>query len=426
TLSYAPIDPVGALGSWESATYVLPLSIVSQQVFSLLNGSTAVEKETVLSELEVNGIDFDQRRATLFDSDATVLRDTEEGLRYLVPDEATGERVVQEGFDTDRLFIGGGVLYDDALDYPLPLAGFNYFSFDLRGTGAQANVFFGGVLLDATLSDPDFLGSRFDAGVEAFALAVPFTDEVFDDDEEVPAEEVERRTSNVEFTLGHPLGAYAKLNLEYQLTYTAFGESDDTAPEFVVPEDHFTHTVGLSARYNRAGWRLRLAGDWNRRSDWEAWGLPDQPFDPEAEDYLRWGVNAAKSFHLPRFQRIGFDVDYLDGQDLDRFSKYGFGYFSAVRVHGYQSARVQAERALGTHASYGFEVGEVFRLELVGDAVWATDEETGLEDELLGGAGLVGQFLGPWQTLVQLDLGVPVAGPDDGFVLFLAFLKLFR
>jgi hypothetical protein len=97
-----------------------------------------------------------------------------------------------------------------------------------------------------------------------------------------------------------------------------------------------------------------------------------------------------------------------------------------VRVHGYPSARVQAESAFGAHGSYGFEVGEVFRLELVGDTVWATDEETGLRDELLGGAGVVGQFLGPWQTLVQLDLGVPVAGPDDGFVLFLAFLKLFR
>jgi hypothetical protein len=308
----------------------------------------------------------------------------------------------------------------------LPLAGINYFSFDLRGTGAQANVLFGGLLLTGTLSDPEFLGSRFDAGADLLALGVDVTDEVFRDGEEVPGEEVERRGGNVGFTIGHPIGAYAKLNLDYQLTYSDYGRSDDTAAEFVLPADHLTHTVGLSARYNRAGWRLRLAGDWSKRSDWDPWGLPEQAFDPATADYLRWSANVAKSFHLPRFQRFGIDLEYLEGEDLDRFSKYGFGYFSSVQVHGYQSARVQAERAFGTHASYGFELGEVFRLELVGDAVWATDAETGLDNELLGGAGVVGQFLGPWQTLLQLDLGVPVAGPDDGFVLFFAFLRLFR
>ena len=40
--------------------------------------------------------------------------------------------------------------------------------------------------------------------------------------------------------------------------------------------------------------------------------------------------------------------------------------------------------------------------------------------------GLVGTVVGPWQTLINLDLGAAVAGPDDGFVVFLAFLKLFR
>ena len=33
--------------------------------------------------------------------------------------------------------------------------------------------------------------------------------------------------------------------------------------------------------------------------------------------------------------------------------------------------------------------------------------------------------MGPWQTIVNLDLGVAVAGPDDGVSLFLTFLKLF-
>lgn len=426
TQIYTPVDESGAPASWEEAAFVLPLRVVAQQVFSVLNGSTAVEKETVLSAVRLNAPGFEERRQVVLASESTMVRDTEVGLRYLVADEGSGERVVQEGYDQDRLFLAGGVFYDDSLDYPLPLGGVNYLSFDFRGTGAQANVFFAGLLLNGTLSDPDFLGSRFDAGVDVFAIGIPFTNEQYRDGEESPGEDVEVRPASLGLTLGRALGAYAKVNLDYDLAYSAFGRADDTDPEFVVPEDHLTHTVGLSARYNRSGWRLRLGGDWSHRSTWEPWGLPGQPFDPDAEDYTRWSANVAKNFHLPKFQRVGLDLDYVDGSNLDRFSKYSFGYFSGVRVHGFQSAKVRAESAYGAHGSYGFEVGEVFRLELVGDAVWATDEESGLEDDLLAGAGLVGQFLGPWQTLIQLDLGVPIEGEDSGFTLFLAFLKLFR
>jgi len=426
TQIYTPVDAGGEPAAWEEAAFVLPLRVVAQQVFSLLNGSTAVEKETVLSAVRLNPADFEERRQAVLDSETTMVRDTEAGLRYLVADEETGARVVQEGYDQDRLFLAGGVFYDDSLDYPLPLGGVNYFSFDFRGTGAQANVFFAGLLLNGTLSDPDFLGSRFDAGVDVFAIGIPFTNEQFRDGEEAPGEDVEVRPASIDLTLGRPLGAFAKVNLGYELGYSKFGRADDTAEEFVVPEDHLTHTVGLSARYNRAGWRLRLGGDWTHRSTWEAWGLPGQPFDPDTEDYTRWSANVAKNFHLPKFQRVGLDLDYVDGSNLDRFSKYSFGFFSGVRVHGFQSAKVRAESAYGVHGSYGFELGEVFRLELVGDTVWATDEESGLDDDLLAGAGLVGQFLGPWQTLVQIDLGVPIEGDDSGFTLFLAFLKLFR
>ena len=426
TQIYTPVDADGEPAGWEEAAFVLPLRVVAQQVFSLLNGSTAVEKETVLSAVRLNPPDFEERRRAMLASETTMVRDTETGLRYLVADEETGERIVQEGYDQDRLFLAGGVFYDDSLDYPLPLGGVNYFSFDFRGTGAQANVFFAGLLLNGTLSDPDFFGTRFDAGVDIFAIGIPFTNEQFRDGEESPGEDVEVRPARLGLTLGRPLGAFAKVNLAYGLGHSKFGRADDTAEDFVVPEDHLTHTVGLSARYNRSGWRLRLGGDWNHRSTWEAWGLPGQPFDPDTQDYTRWSATVAKNFHLPKFQRVGLDLDYVDGSNLDRFSKYSFGFFSGVRVHGFQSAKVRAESAYGAHGSYGFEFGEVFRLELVADTVWATDEESGLDNDLLAGAGFVGQFLGPWQTLVQIDLGVPIEGDDSGFTLFLAFLKLFR
>jgi hypothetical protein len=55
-----------------------------------------------------------------------------------------------------------------------------------------------------------------------------------------------------------------------------------------------------------------------------------------------------------------------------------------------------------------------------------TDKASGLDHELLSGVGVTGTFMGPWETLINLDIGTPVAGPDDGLVAYIVFLKLFN
>ena len=336
--------------------------------------------------------------------------------------------MVKEGFDTNKLFALGGVFYDDALDYPLPLAGINYFNFDFRGSGKQLNVFFGGALLVADIAEPRLFGSRFDAGADAFVFAFPSTDTFYRDDREVPEEEIESTTGNVGLKLGHPLGSFGKLNGEYTLRYTRYGETDNTRPDFVLPSRH-PHPLARPAD------ELRPRG----------LGVPASPAATTCAPTGTSGACPATRSSTPRprttrsgrrrsprtgicpaSSKLGLEVNYSGGQDLDRFSKYEFGFFGATRVHGYQSNRVRAEEVWAAHASYGFELGELFRLEAVGDAAWATDESTGLESELLAGVGVQGTFIGPWQTVVNLDLGVPVAGPDDGFVMYLVFLKLFK
>ena len=53
------------------------------------------------------------------------------------------------------------------------------------------------------------------------------------------------------------------------------------------------------------------------------------------------------------------------------------------------------------------------------------EEISGLDNELLGGVGIVGTVLGPWKTIINTDVGFAVTGPDDGFAAYIAFLKLF-
>jgi hypothetical protein len=427
TLHYTPIDAAGNPAPWSSQSFVLPLRLVAQQILSVVNAATVVERETRLTNVKVNSPGFEQQRRQVESSDVTMVRDTEKGLRYLVKEDEQSERVVKEGFDTNKLFAAGGVFFDDALDYPLPLAGVNYFSFDFRGTGKQLNAFFAGALLTVNLAEPRLFGSRFDAGADLFALAVSTSDTFYRDDREVPEEEIEQRTASLGFKLGHPVGNFLKLNAHYELLSFNYGKADDTADGFVLPSDNLLHSLELSASFARSGYRFSTAGSYNRRSKWELWGLPGNPdFNEEKQDFLRWQVRASKNWYLPSFQKVGFELDYASGSDLDRFSKYQFGFFGGTRVHGYQSNRVRASEVYAGHLSYGFEIGQAFRLEAIADAALATDEDTGLDRELLGGVGLQGTFVGPWQTVVNLDVGVPVAGPDDGFVLYLVFLKLFR
>lgn len=425
TVFFQPLSEDGQPAPWGADAFVLPTRTTGQELLSILNGTVVVEKETLISDLVLNGSGFERERQEVLSSDVTMVRDTEKGIRYLVKDKETGERVVQTEQDRDRIFLGGGVFFDESLDYPLPLGGINYFSFDFRGSGAQVNAFFAGALLTLDYADPSLFGSRFDGGVDAFALAIKTSDELFRDNREIPQEKIQQRTGNVEFTLGRPLGSFVKVSLEAGLRYIEYSRADETAEDFILPRDHIDRSLSLDLRYSRQGWRAGIDAGFHSRSDWEPWGLPGgDDFDPEDEDYLRYGASVGKNWYLPNFRKVGAELEWAGGQDLDRFSKYELGFFSDIRVHGYQSDRVRAEEVVAGHFTYGFEVGQFLRLDGVLDVASANDKEFGLQDEFLAGFGIAGTFQGPWATLVNLDVGTPIAGPDNGVSVFVVFLKL--
>lgn len=428
TLEYTPVDAAGRAADWSDAgAFVLPLRTIGQQILSIVNTATVVEREVRLTAVAINGPDFDERRERAMASDATMVRDTEKGLRYLSKEGAPeGERVVQDEFDTSRLFLLGGMFYDDSLEYPLPLAGINYFDLEFLGPEGQLNAFFGGVLGIVNYADPRFLGTKIDVGADVFAFAIATSDQLYRDEVESVGEEIEERPTRVTLNAGFPLGSFVKVGASYRLAWSDFGRADDTAPGFVMPEDHVTQTLGLGVNFARSGYRLAIDAAWSERSEWEFWGLPgNQEFDPAQKDYATWEVSLAKNWYLPGFRKLGLELDWSGGEDLDRFSKYQFGFFGGNRVHGYQIGKVRAEEAFAAHLTYGFEVGNLLRFDAIGDAAWATDEVSGLDNELLAGVGVQGSFVGPWETLIQIDLGTPVAGPDDGLVAYVVFLKLF-
>src|SRR5262249_49355734 len=136
--SYRPVRGPDGLDYW------LLSRIDGQQVFSTTGRNLVLVREVAFSNHVINDTAFEELHKQAYASSHQILRDTPSGQRYLEP-TPEGGRTVREKPDPDNLFLLGGTYYHQALDFPLPLAGVNYFNRDLAGKGIQTNVFFAGV-----------------------------------------------------------------------------------------------------------------------------------------------------------------------------------------------------------------------------------------------------------------------------------------
>lgn len=419
-----PISREEASRAPASSLLWLPASITAQQVVSAISRPLAVERRTEFSNFELQPLDFEGRYKTANDSKKRMVRETDAGLRYLVKKDGD-ERVVQEGFDTSQLFLLGGLRHDEGGEYPvLPLAGVNYFDWKLRGRDVQTNIFFAGVILAASFADSSFLGTRSAVGLDTFALAIPFESTIFRDGEESTGETLERQPFSFQGRISHPLGSFLNVSATMAATWVGFGEAEDTAPDFVLPTDSWVLSPSVGVRFDRRGYSLSGFYEYGTRTTWEPWGIASE-YSDEQKDFEKWGVTIAKGFFLPKFQRLGFEVSYLDGKDLDRFSKYEIGSFGSERVRGLRSDSVRAETTLIGHVSYGFVLSDLFRLEAFYDAASVDDAASSFDGKIFQGIGIGGQTVGPWGLIIRFDAGKTIGSSrQEGFVGTLLFLKL--
>jgi hypothetical protein len=402
----------------------LPRTVNAQQIISAAGRSTVIQRETTFERFRLDPPEFDALLASVSASDARMVRETEAGMRYL--EKRGNERVVKEGFDTARLFMVGGVHHDAGLEFPVvPLGGIDYFNFDLFGRGIQTNVFFAGVVLAVNATHPSVGGTRINLGADFFGIAIPFENTMYRDGRQRPEESVRTRPLGLFFRAGHPIWQFAKVDVSLGASHQTYRRADDTAADFRVPSNTFVITPGVELSYARRGYGFSVFYDYNRRTQWEPWGNPAE-FDSDQQSFSRFGASLGKSFHLPNFQRIGVNLNYLDGIDLDRFSKYELGFFGSKRVHGVRSGSVRGERALIGHFSYGLVFSQQFRIEAFYDHAMLDDASAGFRREPFQGVGIAGQTIGPWGTLMRLDIGKMVGrNAQDGFVANVVFLKLF-
>jgi hypothetical protein len=407
----------------------LPTHTTGQWILKTFSRTTVIERESTLSDVRLDPPGFLAERQAAFASPDAMVRDTEKGVRYLEKTK-DGGRAVTEDTKRGHLFGLGGLFYDGSYDYPLPLLGVYWVDLDASRRHDQVQVFFGGVLLAGSWNQPRLFGSPVDVGVDVFGIAVRGTDALFVGGEEDKTQRVKSRSFAGNFKAGVPLGRHVKLTATVGETHRDFAADDtETSPEFVVPSDHWITRLEGQAVWDFRGWALSGRFAWWKRSRWDPWGLPgNSDYDPGKDEFRTYSVQLAKDFHLPRFQRIRTSVGYLGSHNTDRFSKYTFGFFGGTSLIGYRSGALRAEEAVTSKFAFGYVIGSAFRLEAVYEDARVKDRTAGLDWAYFSGAGISGEFVGPWATLVRLDAGTPVAGRNrgqTGFVLNLTFLKIF-
>jgi hypothetical protein len=405
-----------------------PLKTSGQWILKTFSRTTVMERETTLTDLRVDPADFEAARRASYASNDVMVRDTDQGNRYLERTKE-GDRVVGTARKSTQLFGLAGLYYDGSFNYPLPLAGVYYIDLDFHKRQQQLQIFFAGILLAGSFNEPKLFGSNFDLGVDLFGIAIRGSDTLYIDGTEDKAQSVKQRTFAGNLNVGYPVMRHLKVTATLSEAHRDFASDSDTAADFVIPSDHFVTGLEGTATWDQSGWKLTGRYGFFHRSQWNAWGTPGNPdYDPSKQDYRTYLVGLSKSLYFPGFRRLQASASFVGTENVDRFSKISFGSFGATGLHGFRSGGLRGDQAVLLKTSYGIVVGDVFRVEVLYDHAMVKDQATGLDWANFGGAGVSGQFNGPWSTLVRLDAGIPVVGRSrgqTGGTINLTFLKFF-
>lgn len=400
------------------------------QVLNVVGERISLQVDTVRSEFKFNRESTDQNLSDAYASNVQILRDTPKGYRYL--EKKKGQRILKDTTFFNQRALLGGIFWDPSFDFPLPLGGFNYTTLDFLGKGYQANFFIAGAINDIIISNPDFLGTGWDLSAELFLTPLHFGESIYQGDEEIEEEEVERLRNSLNVTLGIPVTNFFKISANYSLAHVDFKRADDTSEEFVLPETHLEHIYRLQFNYDRKRFASELDYESVSRSDWEAWGLPDNTEQiQDSYRVLRFDTSLTKP--LGTFQTLRGSVGYSEGWDMDRFARAGL---LNGAVSGFDDESVQATKAFRAEIAYDRGISDLFQFtfRVNGARTWLeTTDIFGQEirqDPLdFIGVATSANFFGPWGTTMRFNIGYGLSSDIDGLEgdiqAQLVFFKLF-
>ena len=417
----------------DGTTYWLLSEVEGQQILTTAGRNLVVLREIAMTTMEINDPGFEEARNRAYASEAPILRDTDKGLRYL-ENGADGKRTVEAEPVRKTLFALAGLFDQPGLNSPLPLLGVNYFNYNVGGHNAQLNAFLAGVLNVVTFTDPK-LFERVDGSLEAFLLGFALTDTPYLQGQKHESSNVDVQTQSLSAWLGRPLGNFFRIRGQYDFDYANYSHDKLTSDAFVVPADTSINTARFQGEFNRGGWTVSAEAASSKRARWDPWGdraaatpetlaaFPSSPcdtpgscfaeFDPSQARFRSYQYGLSKQFFLPAFQKIRFEVNWLNGSNMDRFSEFSFDFFGH-RVRGLSGAGVRFDSGGLARVQYAFNVADVVRFEATLDHGYVRDSLTADRFSNFTGFGVSGNVMGPWRTIITFDVGVALQSDYEG------------
>lgn len=388
----------------DGKTFNILKKIKAQQIFTVIGQTITAEKEVYFNNITINDEEYEKKLEEAYKSDYPILQDTEKGYRYLSKNKE-GNREIRWEEKSGKWSAVAGAYYDESLDYPLPFLGANYFDYNYKKKDVQLNLFLAGPIDSISFSKPN-LFKNFDLSINGIFFLFYFKDRFFENGEEIEEKELKTMKERIYFTLSNKISSFSKLNLDLKGTYVNFKKSKNSSYLFKIPSNHLDFSYGLSFDYSRKGWLFNCQWEGHKRSEWKEWGfLCDKKQIDKKKDYILYGASIGKTFYFKNFQKAGFSLSYLDGKDLDRFSKYEFTYMGEKSLSGFTGSGIKFNKGFILKNLYSIDIVKLIRFSISLDyaKVKETQRLNYWQDHL--GLGITGTISGPLNTICSLDIG---------------------
>ncbi|HPC81902.1 MAG TPA: hypothetical protein P5234_00525 [Thermoanaerobaculaceae bacterium] len=385
-------------------TVWLPTRAEVDDTVAAFGGTALVRRELTLAAVRLNPDGFGVARAEAYARPNRMLRDGETGVVPLVPDGRGGRRPGHEVRPAQR-FLLAGAAWDPGLATPLPFGGLQVLDFDFRGRGEQLRLLLAGVVNDGAWT---WRRGRGELTLRGFVQLLPFASTVSERGRKQDGETIESTRQRLGLGLSTTLGR-VRLTADAGAERWDFRRADDTARGFVLPPDTWEWTGRLEAAVPLGPATLSAAAERGWRQHWRAWGLEGNQAPEDAWTRARIALLYEKA--LNPLARLRVEGEHWAGWHVDRFSAPSPARFGGIRLRGIASGAVQAERLSVVRSSLAVPVSTTLRAEVGLDAGWVRDDRSGYRRRPLSGVGVSATVPGPWGTLVQGAVGMPLATP---------------
>jgi hypothetical protein len=389
------------------------LSVLQRaEIFQLYvgpTGSTPIHRIVTFDAHEVNASDYASRLDAAHRSDAVLLRDTPQGYRFLVPQPTGAEPRRLSTSTRDHVATAVvGSLFDPNISVPLVFAGVSYVDFNLFGTQAQLNAFFGGTYGRVSWATRPFMGNRWRLSGDASGIAVSYNDRAFRAGVEHYEENIRQRPAQLSFATVGTIAPTIRLRAAYDLGYTRYARTEGTAANFLVPASTPVHGARLVLEAEHGPWNATAWFSASRRQEWRPWGVTPSETQLDARVFERYGATLARSIVWSPRSVAHVEMAWMSGRRLDRFSQFTFGTFDNP-LRGYPSVSIRYNTGAAVRSVATWTPRAHVRLDGFADLGIARAPDDG-RSRVYPGLGAAVELPAPFGWLLAAEWGYGVRG----------------